>query len=84
FGPAYLSQFDWSKVEGAPHVFWYGGRYVDRLEKRGKEWKIAHRQVVMDWNQNEISTAIWDEGMFKTLTLRGARGPADIVFGNTP
>lgn len=84
FGSTYLSQFDWSKVEGVPHVFFYGGRYVDRLEKRGREWKIAHRQVVMDWNHNEISSAIWDEGMFKTLTLRGTRGAADPVFQNVP
>ena len=84
FGSTYLSQFDWSAVEGVPHVFFYGGRYVDRLEKRGREWKIAHRQVVMDWNHNEISSAIWDEGMFKTLTLRGTRGAADPVFQNVP
>ncbi len=84
FGPKYLAQFDWPKVEGTPHVFYYGGRYVDRLEKRGKEWKIAHRQVVMDWNHNELSSAIFDEGMFKTLTLRGSRGPADPVFSNLP
>jgi ketosteroid isomerase-like protein len=80
FGSTYLAQFDWSRVEGSPHVFYYGGRYVDRLEKRGREWKIAHRQVVMDWNHNEISSAIWDEGMFKTLTLRGVRGPLDPRF----
>ena len=84
FGSTYLSQFDWSKTQGIPHVFWYGGRYVDRLEKLGKEWKIAHRQVVMDWNQNEPSTAIWDEGMFKTLDLRGTRGHEDPVFKNIP
>jgi ketosteroid isomerase-like protein len=84
FGSTYLKGFDWSKVDGVPHVFLYGGRYVDRLEKRGRQWKIAHRQVVMDWNHNEISSAIWDEGMFKTLTLRGERGPGDPVFSNTP
>ncbi len=84
FGATYLKGFDWSKVDGVPHVFLYGGRYVDRLEKRGGEWKIAHRQVVMDWNHNEISSAIWDEGMFKSLTLRGERGPGDPVFSNTP
>jgi ketosteroid isomerase-like protein len=84
FGSKYLAGFDWSKVDGVPHVFLYGGRYVDRLEKRNREWKIAHRQVVMDWNHNEISTAIWDEGIFKTLTLRGQRGGGDPVFGNTP
>lgn len=84
FGSTYLSQFDWSKVDGVPHVFFYGGRYVDRFEKRGGEWKIAHRQVVMDWNQNEISSAILDEGMFRTLDLRGVRGPSDPVFLNRP
>ena len=84
FGSTYLSGFDWSKVEGIPHVFWYGGRYVDRLEKRGKEWKIAHRQVVMDWNHNEIASEIFDEGMFKTLKLRGTRGHEDPVFNNRP
>ena len=82
FGSKYLSQFDWSKVDGIPHVFYYGGRYVDRLEKREGEWKIAHRQVVMDWNHNEISSGIFDEGMFKTLTLRGTRGHSDPVFKN--
>ena len=39
-----------------------------QTEKRNGEWKIAHRQVVMDWNHNEISSGIFDEGMFKTLT----------------
>ena len=84
FGSTYLSRFDWSRVEGVPHVFYYGGRYVDRLEKRGREWKIAHRQAVMDWNHNEISSAIWEEGMFRTLTLRGARGPQDVALRNRP
>jgi ketosteroid isomerase-like protein len=26
------------------------GRYVDSLERRGGEWKIAHRVVVIDWS----------------------------------
>lgn len=26
-----------------------GGRYVDRLERRDGEWRIARRVVVMDW-----------------------------------
>lgn len=26
------------------------GRYVDRLERRGGVWKIAHRVVVIDWS----------------------------------
>lgn len=28
-----------------------GGRYVDRMEKRGREWRIMHRTVVLDWQR---------------------------------
>ncbi len=29
----------------------FGGRYVDRFERRHGSWKIAHRQVVFDWSR---------------------------------
>ena len=84
FGSRYLSGFDWSKVEGVPHDFIFGGRYIDRLERRGGEWRIAKRQVVMDWNRNDIGRTILDEGMFATLRPLGTRGPSDLVFANRP
>ena len=28
-----------------------GGRYLDRLERRDGEWRIAQRTYVMDWNR---------------------------------
>lgn len=84
FGSHYLAQFDWSKVEGIPHHFFYGGRYIDRLERRAGEWRIAKRTVVMDWNENGLSTEILDQGMFDTLRPRGTRGPTDLIFSNRP
>ncbi|MGB3807058.1 MAG: nuclear transport factor 2 family protein [Erythrobacter sp.] len=54
-----------------------GGRYLDRLEKRGGEWRIAHRRYVLDWNANRPSTSLWDEGMYAGLARRGARKPED-------
>ncbi|MEZ5571494.1 MAG: nuclear transport factor 2 family protein [Halioglobus sp.] len=27
------------------------GRYLDRFEKRDGQWKLLHRQVVMDWSK---------------------------------
>lgn len=84
FGSRYLAQFDWSKVEGVPHHFFYGGRYVDRLERRDGEWRIAKRTVVMDWNENGLAGEILDQGMFATLQPRGTRGPQDLVFANRP
>lgn len=54
-----------------------GGRYLDRLEKRGGEWRIIRRQFVMDWNQNLPATARWDIEPFIQLKVRGARTPND-------
>jgi hypothetical protein len=38
--------------EGTPLVM-NGGRYLDRLEKREGEWKIAYRTLVRDWGFSE-------------------------------
>jgi len=84
FGSRYLAQFDWDRSAGLPHHFYYGGRYVDRLERRDGEWRIAKRTVVMDWNDNAPSGEILDQGMFATLHPRGRRDQQDPVFLNTP
>ncbi|MBI1392362.1 MAG: nuclear transport factor 2 family protein [Alphaproteobacteria bacterium] len=84
FGASYVRKWIDARGEPGPHRFFFGGRYVDRLERRMGEWKIAHRQVVMDWNMNSPASRILDEGMFATLRLRGVRGRADPVFANIP
>lgn len=44
------------------HVIAYN-RYIDRFEKRGDEWKIADRQVVLDVTRNvPASGPIYEEG----------------------
>lgn len=57
-----------------------GGRYLDTLEQRGGEWRIASRRYVMDWNTNAPSTAVWDTGLYATLTRRGGRWPQDPLY----
>lgn len=54
-----------------------GGRYLDQLEKRGGEWRVAHRRYVLDWNRNSASTAQWDGPLYGGLTRIGARAPHD-------
>jgi hypothetical protein len=54
-----------------------GGRYLDRLERRGGAWRIAERTYVMDWNRNVPSTSQWDEGIYVGLKRRGGRLPDD-------
>jgi hypothetical protein len=39
--------------EQGPVLETFGGRYVDRFERRHDEWKIADRLVVHDWDKTE-------------------------------
>jgi len=58
-----------------------GGRYLDRLQRRGSIWKIFSRVYVMDWNRNIPSTCEWDTGIYANLKNRGARWPDDLLKG---
>lgn len=58
---------------------WIGGRYLDRLEQRDGQWRLAHRAYVMDWNINRPGTAAWaDPGDdYTNFSPRGGHGAAD-------
>jgi hypothetical protein len=58
-----------------------GGRYLDRYARRDGRWKISERVFVMDFNINQPSTALFGEGPYEHLTLRGGFKPDDPVFG---
>lgn len=42
-----------------------GGRIVDRFERRGGAWKVAHRKMAFDWNHDIASNEGWCLGFFK-------------------
>jgi len=83
-GSEYYSRLNLSEVGDTHHVFFYGGRYIDRLEKRNGEWRIVLRRVCMDWNEHWPGLTILDDGMCKTLTVRGSRDHNDPAFLNKP
>ena len=39
--------------EGKDYTRQSRGRYIDRLERRGDQWRIARRTVVNDWARND-------------------------------
>ncbi|MDE2597142.1 MAG: nuclear transport factor 2 family protein [Sphingomonadales bacterium] len=56
-----------------------GGRYVDRYERRGGEWRIASRAFVLDWTQTHPTT-YEPAGFYEGLTTRGCYGTSDPVY----
>lgn len=40
-----------------------GGRYLDRLEKRGHAWRIAERTMLYDWYQDFGQSIDWSQGV---------------------
>jgi hypothetical protein len=40
-----------------------GGRYLDRFERRGGEWRIAHRTMLYDWFQDWGEAIDWSRGV---------------------
>lgn len=62
--------------------FGTGSRYLDRFERRGGAWRIASRQVVVDWLRELIA----DEGLFEVLRgpPRGGHAETDPSAGFFP
>jgi hypothetical protein len=53
------------------------GRYLDRFERRGVEWRIAERLVMTDWFREYPDSADWSKGPFGQRIDLGGRYPED-------
>lgn len=62
--------------EGATVLDHFGGRYVDRFEKRFGKWKIARRSVVYDWSKVETAEREYDASAFE----QGKRNRDDLSY----
>ncbi|MDO9367199.1 MAG: nuclear transport factor 2 family protein [Sphingopyxis sp.] len=57
------------------------GRYVDRFEKRGDEWRVADRIVVFDWVDERPAPQTSEAERFGRRQPIGASWPDDQVYG---
>jgi hypothetical protein len=48
---------------GVEHDTCMGGRYLDRFEQRGGQWRIAARTMLYDWSQDWGTAADWSQGL---------------------
>ncbi len=46
------------RIEGSERLMLTAGRYVDRLERREREWRIANRVVSLEWHGSMEGGAI--------------------------
>jgi hypothetical protein len=67
----------WVGPTGDPRLDYTSGfRYVDRMERRGGEWRIAERLAVRDWTRKETGQFVPREGEGPT----GAPSHADPLY----
>lgn len=76
---SYVTAYHYTKGDPDTEMT-YIGRYLDRMEKRDSVWKISHRHVIHDWNQNIPATAVWDGDLFASLTKGGRQHEDDALY----
>jgi len=78
---SYLIAFHYlADPQGQDSEMTYLGRYLDRFEKRGDQWKILQRVPVMSWSQN-AATSHDDQHPALAALTRAGRYPDDPVYG---
>jgi hypothetical protein len=64
-----------------------GGRYLDRVEKRGGEWRIANRVMLYDWFKDFGVAVDWSQGVMGLpfsgdhYTGRAVGDHSEVFFG---
>jgi hypothetical protein len=55
----------------------FGGRYLDRFERRNGHWKIARRKMILEWITEAPSLPIDGSGRPPSGEYEGRRSPED-------
>ena len=73
---AYVLAFHVRATDDKPQLHTFNGRYIDRLEYRKGDWKIATRTLRVDWSRVETI----DDTMGGAW-VQSARDRTDIIYG---
>jgi SnoaL-like protein len=66
--------------DGVVRQFLLAGRYCDRFEKRGGEWRVARRIVAYDWVEEQAVPEGAEEMRFGPRQPIGAKYPSDPIY----
>lgn len=77
----YSQNFHVLKGDDGNYDFVHGTRYLDKMEKRGAEWRIMHRTVVIEWVVQGASSYDFSDGIQgSTSWLVSERRPDDVMY----
>ena len=76
---SYFISYQVRNIEGSEYTRVRAGRYVDRFERRGSDWRIVFRTVVDDWNRLDQVIARSPESVSWTAGSRSHDDP--VVLG---
>lgn len=79
---SYVFSYHVGTMDGDLKEFIGGGRYLDTFEKRGAEWRIRKRTVVIDYVQEGVGMA--GLSAIPELRLSGAAYPNDALYQLLP
>lgn len=83
---SYILTFARFPKDGQEYDTLTGARAFDRFERRGGEWRIAHRQAVFDWNRDAPSSETWCLGLFDLDhedMVMGQKAPHDLTYSRS-
>ena len=73
----YFQAYHRVEMEGGLRDVFVAGRYLDMLERRAGEWRIADRILVFDWYREAPDTGDWSRGFFGITDQTGLMGRID-------
>ncbi|MGL4290779.1 MAG: nuclear transport factor 2 family protein [Phreatobacter sp.] len=86
FGPRAAVESYFTALQRGPNAqgqmaeVFLAGRYVDRFEKRGEEWRVAERTVVYDWMHELGVQAVSEAARFGVRQPQGGTKPDDPYY----
>jgi hypothetical protein len=77
-GESYVLGTAFFDQDGVEQELRFGGRYLDRFERRDGIWKISERVIVADFTGVQPSTHT-EDGMYAAMSAHGGRMEADPI-----
>lgn len=79
FVESYIQAFHrMGREDGSRYDHMSCSRFIDRMERRGPEWRIKRRVVVRDWFREFPDTGEWDKGQLPQTLGYGKREPLSL------